>query len=137
MSDYARIHLGRVFELLTTDADITTLFEPSLVWVNVTDETPPVQEGWNAATDGDKWFFSEYVAPRQTVEELLANRDSLLAYAAIRIAPFQDAVDLDDASTEEKEALKKWKQYRVALNRIQDQPGFPESIIWPVEPVYL
>ncbi|ONH52903.1 hypothetical protein BLL36_18270 [Pseudomonas cedrina subsp. cedrina] len=61
-------------------------------------------------------------------------RDYLLSVAAIRIAPLQDAADLDEATTAEVALLKKWKQYRVAVNRVPDQPDYPLSITWPVEP---
>ena len=76
--------------------------------------------------------------PGPTNEQLAANavaqRDALLALAGLRIAPLQDAVDLEDASNEDSALLKQWKQYRVALNRIQDQSGFPKKISWPVAP---
>jgi hypothetical protein len=67
-------------------------------------------------------------------DEARAQRDSLLSLAAIRIAPLQDAVDIDDATAADVALLKKWKQYRVALNRIQDQAGFPGQVDWPVAP---
>lgn len=74
----------------------------------------------------------------QTVEQLTANallqRDGLLRDAATRIAPLQDAVDLDMATAEETAALKAWKTYRVNLNRIEQQAGFPQSIAWPAPP---
>ncbi|MBZ6456684.1 tail fiber assembly protein [Pseudomonas fluorescens group sp.] len=76
--------------------------------------------------------------PVPTAEEVLASalaeRDRLLTIAALRIAPLQDAVDLDDVTTEETFRLKKWKQYRVAVNRVPDQLGFPGAINWPDEP---
>lgn len=50
------------------------------------------------------------------------------------IAPLQDAVDIDDATDAERLALKAWKQYRVALSRLPDQPGYPADIDWPVAP---
>ncbi|WP_274521396.1 tail fiber assembly protein [Pseudomonas sp. MF6396] len=50
------------------------------------------------------------------------------------IAPLQDAVDLDDATEAEATALKAWKKYRVALNRLPDQPGYPTDIDWPAPP---
>lgn len=63
-----------------------------------------------------------------------AERDRLMAWATVRIAPLQDAVDIDDATPADIALLEKWKQYRVALNRIQDQPGFPAEVTWPVAP---
>lgn len=67
-------------------------------------------------------------------EMALSERDRGLSVAALRIAPLQDAVDLDDASEADLAELKKWKQYRVALNRIELQAGFPTNIDWPVLP---
>jgi hypothetical protein len=64
----------------------------------------------------------------------LANRDVLLGKASLRISPLQDAVDLDTASATDIVLLKAWKQYRVAVNRITEQPGYPDSIEWPEEP---
>ncbi len=74
------------------------------------------------------------VAPPPTATEVLAQRDSLLSIAALRIAPLQDAVDLGDATAAEEVALKAWKQYRVALNRIELQAGFPTALEWPKSP---
>ncbi|MDD2108903.1 tail fiber assembly protein [Pseudomonas asiatica] len=53
------------------------------------------------------------------------------ATADLAIAPLQDAVDLEDATPGETDALKAWKRYRIALNRLPEQPGFPETIDWP------
>lgn len=61
-------------------------------------------------------------------------RDQLLSLAAVRIAPLQYAVDLDDATLEEAELLKKWKQYSIDVNRTSDQPKYPNTINWPTPP---
>ncbi|MDH0300614.1 MULTISPECIES: tail fiber assembly protein [unclassified Pseudomonas] len=50
------------------------------------------------------------------------------------IAPLQDAADLDEATQAEALRLKDWKRYRVALNRLPDQPGYPATIDWPAPP---
>ncbi len=50
------------------------------------------------------------------------------------IAPLQDAVDIDEATAAEETSLKLWKKYRVALNRLPDQPGYPGTIDWPAPP---
>ncbi|NMY95624.1 tail fiber assembly protein [Pseudomonas proteolytica] len=72
--------------------------------------------------------------PEELAQQVLAYRDRLLTNATIRISPLQFAVDLGDESHEDMEKLSAWKQYCVALNRIQVQAGFPQSINWPVEP---
>ncbi|NWB92343.1 tail fiber assembly protein [Pseudomonas agarici] len=73
-------------------------------------------------------------SPEQVLAMALSKRDALLTLAALRIAPLQDAVDLDDATASEVASLTLWKQYRVAVNRVIDQPGFPEEIDWPTPP---
>lgn len=69
-----------------------------------------------------------------TPSQALAQRDGLLESAALRIAPLQDAVDLDEATVAEAAALKSWKQYRVALNRIEQQATYPSAVSWPKAP---
>ena len=45
MRTYARIQNGTVVELLKTEGDITAMFNPALVWVDVSSQTD-VSEGW-------------------------------------------------------------------------------------------
>ncbi|WP_308812225.1 tail fiber assembly protein [Pseudomonas plecoglossicida] len=56
------------------------------------------------------------------------------AAADTAIAPLQDAVDLDEATELEVAALNQWKRYRVELNRLPYQPGYPSAIDWPAPP---
>lgn len=73
----------------------------------------------------------------KTASQLLlanAERDSRLAEAAIRIAPLQYAVDLDEASEKDLADLNSWKKYSVLVNRVNAQPGFPSEISWPKRP---
>ncbi|MDG9885389.1 tail fiber assembly protein [Pseudomonas sp. GD04058] len=65
---------------------------------------------------------------------IVADSASRRAAADSAIAPLQDAVDLDEATEAEAALLKEWKRYRVALNRLPEQPGYPDSIDWPVPP---
>ncbi|WP_246874749.1 tail fiber assembly protein [Pantoea ananatis] len=58
-------------------------------------------------------------------------RDSLLALATLRIAPLQDAVDLESATSPEVSLLKEWKQYRIELNRMDMTEV---NVKWPDEP---
>lgn len=78
------------------------------------------------------------VAAPPTPAEVLASansqRDILLGVAALRIAPLQDAVDLGSATDADAANLMLWKQYRVSVNRVSGQAGFPASIDWPVQP---
>jgi hypothetical protein len=45
MKTYARIQDGLVAELLRTAGDITSMFNPALVWIDVSDRAD-VAEGW-------------------------------------------------------------------------------------------
>lgn len=46
MKRYARIQDGVVFEFFETDGDITQMFHPSLVWIEITDLDPQPECGW-------------------------------------------------------------------------------------------
>ncbi|NNS07351.1 tail fiber assembly protein [Erwinia sp. JH02] len=61
-----------------------------------------------------------------------AEKASRQADAQIAIAPLQNAVDIDDATDAEIALLKKWKQYSVAVNRI-DTSTAPD-ITWAIPP---
>ena len=90
----------------------------------------------------DEFFSFEIlrdpVALPPTTEELAVRaqeqRDQLLAIAANRMGPLQDAVDTDQATAEEAARLVLWKHYRIDLNRIEQQEGFPVNVQWPVSP---
>lgn len=74
--------------------------------------------------------------PTQAEQAALAltERDRLLSRASLRMAPLQDAIDLGSATQEEVASLNQWKQYRVDLNRIEQQETFPKRVKWPVAP---
>jgi hypothetical protein len=60
------------------------------------------------------------------------HKNALLSQATAAIAPLQDAVDIDDVTDAERERLKAWKTFRVALNRL-DLSAAPD-IDWPAVP---
>lgn len=131
MSNYARIDDGLVAELLSTDGDITEMFHPGLVWIEVPVGVD-VAAGWSFA-DG------EFSAPPPPSAEQLATiafdqRAQFMQWATGKIEPLQDAIDLGEATQEETELLKALKQYRVALNRLDQQEGWPSAIQWPSPP---
>lgn len=80
------------------------------------------------------WQLDEAAEVQGLTQMALAERDGLLIDATTRLAPLQDAVDLGDASPGELAELAAWKRYRVALNRVQQQPDFPKAIEWPSVP---
>jgi len=131
MKTYARIDGVEVVELFATDGDITEMFHPDLVWVEIPENADPLV-GW-VYEDGE---FSPPPPPTEEELEAIAggHRAALMVWASQQIAPLQDAVDLEEATTSEQAELKAWKQYRISLNRLDQQPGWPTDIQWPVAP---
>jgi hypothetical protein len=58
MRTYARIHNGRVAELITTSSDISTMFHLALTWVDASSAIG-IEEGWIYDGSG----FSKAVVP--------------------------------------------------------------------------
>ena len=67
----------------------------------------------------------------QVTQELQSRRSA----ADQSIAPLADAVEFGEATAEEEALLTQWKQYRILLTRVPKQPGYPQSIDWPVPPI--
>ena len=140
MKTYARIDQGVVAEIICPWADengneapIEQRFTPEFVstLIEITDTTPVPQERWTY----DGATFAAPVPYQPTLDEIKAvntsTRDYLIALATLAIAPLQDAVDLEEATAQEIALLKKWKQYRVAVNRVDLTLVSP---IWPPQP---
>lgn len=72
--------------------------------------------------------------PADPLQQAHEEAARLRAIADAAIAPLQDAVDLEEATELEAAMLKDWKRYRVALNRLPDQVGYPTDITWPALP---
>ncbi|MNG08838.1 Caudovirales tail fiber assembly protein [compost metagenome] len=78
--------------------------------------------------------MKEQAAADRVLAAAVAEGAKRRAVADKAIAPLQDAVDIDDATEAEVLLLKAWKKYRVALNRVPEQAGYPATIEWPVAP---
>lgn len=65
MNTYARIQAGAVFELFECDGPITGLFDPKLVWIDVTAVAPQPQQGWTY----DGTAFAAPVIPSLTLAQ--------------------------------------------------------------------
>lgn len=73
-------------------------------------------------------------SPEQVLLEANAQRDKLLTLAGLRIAPLQDAIDLGESTDADIAYLKLWRAYRVGVNRVSQQSGYPSKIEWPAAP---
>ncbi|MBJ8388391.1 tail fiber assembly protein [Citrobacter cronae] len=83
-------------------------------------------EGHFVKWDGKKWVHDTKAEKMAQVTQATQQKESLLALAASKIAPLQDAVDLDIATEAEAELLLAWKKCRVLLNRVDtSKPEWP------------
>jgi len=143
--NYAYIIGGRVVEIITPlfrengdEVAIEDRFSEEMVaqMTDVSGVQPVVAAGDIATFADGVWTFSPYVAPPVPPEQIRSanamQRDTLLKAADLAVAPLQDAVDLGIAEPAEVTLLKQWKQYRVAVNRIDLNQESPN---WPVPPV--
>jgi hypothetical protein len=87
MQTYARIYGGIVVERIATDRDITMMFHPSLVWVDVSGISPQPQEGWSATETAGAWSFAAPALPALAELKLDKLRDLDTAYAAAITQP--------------------------------------------------
>lgn len=131
MKSYARIAVGVVEELIETDEDITTLYHPDLVWIDITDVAPYPAIDWTYVAGVFAAPVPLVRTPEQIRADNVAQRDYLLAVATLAIAPLQDAVDLDEATVADAAMLKTWKQFRVTVNRVDLSI---DGVAWPSLP---
>ncbi|HWT68072.1 MAG TPA: tail fiber assembly protein [Pseudomonas sp.] len=139
MMDYVRVDNGVVVELFNTDLDISELFHPDLLWIDVSGIEPKPQEGWEAKEAGGQWEFIQLVEAPPSDEDLRRNaiykRDYLIAAANESTLGMADAFIADLLSPEEVLRFKAFAKYKLLLNKIIEQPGFPSVIEWPTSPV--
>jgi hypothetical protein len=139
MKKYARVVDGKVDNLYETVNAITDEFPADQLWVDVTGTvTSQVDYSYNAVnTDGVWTFNSGFPWPQSVLGEQLRNErtqrlDKLTASVASSALQFK--VDLGVATGAEEAYLQAFKEYCVAFNQVNKQPGFPLTIVWPVQP---
>lgn len=83
-------------------------------------------EGHFVKWDGKKWVHDTEAEKMAQITQATQQKESLIALAASKIAPLQDAVDLDIATEAEAALLLAWKKCRVLLNRVDtSKPEWP------------
>ena len=137
MSVYARIDESIVVEFFETDGDISTMFHPDWLWVNVTEKDVNLKDIASKDEQGG-WSFSKPPEPVVDKEIVYLNNKSyqnlLLKQATIKIDTLTDSLNTDIVDVVDKKdpaLLTKWRQYRVLVNKINLQELNP---IWPNEP---
>ncbi|EJS8597962.1 tail fiber assembly protein [Salmonella enterica] len=74
------------------------------------------------------WVKDEAAEKAAQLRQAEETKNRLLQIASEKIAPLQDAVDLDIATDDEKAQLDEWKKYRVLVNRVDtSNPDWPEK----------
>ncbi|EAR7070804.1 tail fiber assembly protein [Salmonella enterica] len=108
----------------TTTGNQVYISAPGPLPANVTAISPDGQyEKW----DGNKWVKDEAAETAAQLREAEETKKRLLQTASEKIAPLQDAVDLDIATDDEKAQLDEWKKYRVLVNRVDtSNPDWPD-----------
>ena len=102
---------------------------------HLTDEPRPTPDHvWK----DDAWWIdpaTEAAAQEAAIKASVDSKiQSELAKANNAIIPLQDAVELDIATEAEATAYNQWRTYRVLVNRVTTQAGYPLSVEWPVSP---
>lgn len=138
MRNYANIVEGVVQYILPVDGDITEMFHPDMVWVDVTEVAPTPAEGWVADDSDGGWIFSAPPPPVLSDDELkavaLAKRDVLIAEANETTVGMADAYLAGLLSPDEAVVFKEFATYKLALNKITKQSDYPRKITWPPPP---
>lgn len=106
----------------------------------IVDYIGPIQKEFTdlaPSSEFDMWSSGGWVKDETKEEEFLisqaeSQKAHLLSLAADKIAPLQDAADLDEATEDELTQLKVWKKYRVLVNRVDT--SLASDIVWPEFP---
>ncbi|TYM18421.1 tail fiber assembly protein [Salmonella enterica subsp. enterica serovar Typhimurium] len=109
----------------TTTGNQVYISAPGPLPENVTSVSP---DGEYQKWDGKAWVKDEAAETAARLREAEGTKNRLLQIASEKIAPLQDAVDLDEATNKEKASLLAWRKYRVQVNRVDTlKPVWPEK----------
>lgn len=87
---------------------------------------------WDATAE--HWVTDTAAVSAAAQQAAITRLSTLMQAANSQVAILQDAVSLAMATPAETELLNRWKQYRVLLNRVPAQSGYPLTVDWPVVP---
>ncbi|EDR2500177.1 tail fiber assembly protein [Salmonella enterica subsp. enterica] len=117
-------HRGETVYDTTTDNQVY-ISELGPLPENVTSVSP---DGEYQKWDGKAWVKDEAAEKAAQLRQAEETKNRLLQIASEKIAPLQDAVDLDEATDKEKASLLAWRKYRVQVNRVDTlKPVWPEK----------
>ncbi|EKO9475269.1 tail fiber assembly protein [Salmonella enterica] len=111
----------------TTTGNQVYISEPGPLPENVT-SVSPVGEYQKWDSKAKVWVKDEAAEKAAQLRQAEETKNRLLQIASEKIAPLQDAVDLDEATDKEKASLLAWRKYRVQVNRVDTlKPVWPEK----------
>ncbi|ECD2457373.1 tail fiber assembly protein [Salmonella enterica subsp. enterica serovar Chester] len=110
----------------TTTGNQVYISEPGPLPENVTSVSPDGEyQKWDSKAK--VWVKDEAAEKAAQLRQAEETKNRLLQIASEKIAPLQDAVDLDIATDDEKAQLDEWKKYRILVNRVDTtNPDWPE-----------
>ncbi|MKN54634.1 tail fiber assembly protein [Salmonella enterica subsp. enterica] len=109
----------------TTTGNQVYISAPGPLPENVTSVSP---DGEYQKWDGKAWVKDEAAETAARLREAEGTKSRLLQMVSEKIAPLQDAVDLGEATDDEKARLLAWRKYRVQVNRVDtSDPDWPEK----------
>lgn len=129
-------------EIMPEDGDVRIYYgyAPES-WAEITDLDPSPQQGWTADMVDGAWVLSPYVEPPIPPEQLALiarqERDRLLKFYDAGINMALRAQRMATTDPQKEYAASKISEldiYAEALLAIPDQPGFPQTVDWPVAP---
>lgn len=118
-----------VCPVLPEDAEVISALDHAVIFLGVA-------AGKGIDFSGDRPALIDMPGPtdEQYRETALSQRDQGLSVAVRRIDGLQDVVNAGRATEEEIAVLEQWRNYRIDLMRIEQQEGFPVTIVWPLSP---
>ncbi|EIC4087016.1 tail fiber assembly protein [Salmonella enterica] len=119
-------HRGETVYDITTGNQVY-ISDPGPLPENVTSVSPGGEyQKWDSKAK--VWVNDETAEVAARLREAEGTKNRLLQIAAEKIAPLEDAVDLGEATDDEKARLLAWRKYRVQVNRVDtSDPDWPEQ----------
>lgn len=93
------------------------------------DATTIAPDGQFQKWDGENWIKDEEAEKASLLQEAETKKNQLMQIVNESISILQDAVDLDEATDDEKDKLIKLKKYRISLSRVDlNNPTWPDEV---------
>jgi hypothetical protein len=130
-----------VIQILDTESGFPTTPVEGVagIWVDATGNTA-VQVGWKALQSWQPDGTGVFVFVEPTYEDHVVITSARIrmeldnAIQWLTFHPLHYKHDLGIATSAEEASLLAYKQYFVALTEVENQPGYPSTINWPVIP---